>query len=68
MEYISNVIGFVIPYIKLITTLSFLWNFITYSLKLYVKIKFNNQVLDTDIDRIGSSLIVFIMCVIIFYM
>lgn len=68
MEYINNVIGFVLPYIKLIITLSFLWNFITSSLKLYVKIKFNNQVLDTDIDRIGSSIIVFILCIIIFYM
>lgn len=68
MEYISNVIGFVLPYLKLIITLSFLWNFITTSLKLYVKIKYNNQVLDTDIDRIGSSLIVFILCMVIFYM
>lgn len=67
MEYINNVIEFVLPYIKLILTLSFLWNFITCSLKLYVKVKFRAQVLNTDIERIGSSVILVILCIIMFY-
>lgn len=67
MEYISNSISLVKPYIILLINMMWVWVTITNSLTLYCKLKYLQEISDLDINNVSTSVIILLSSLIISY-
>lgn len=67
MEYISNSISLVKPYIILLMNMIWVWVTITNSLTLYCKLKYSQTISDLDIHKVSTSVIILLSSLIISY-
>lgn len=67
MEYISNSISLVKPYIILLMNMMWVWVTITNSLTLYCKLKYSQAISDLDINKVSTSVIILLSSLIISY-
>ena len=67
MEYISNSISLVKPYIILLMNMMWVWVTITNILTLYCKLKYSQTISDLDINKVSTSVIILLSSLIISY-
>ena len=67
MEYISNIVSLVKPYIILLMNMMWVWVTITNSLTLYCKLKYSQEISDLDINNVSTSVIILLSSLIISY-
>lgn len=67
LEYLTSMIGFIIPYVKLFITMSFLWAAICNYTSYKVKVKYGNPIETSDVRDLASAIVMLISVIVILY-